>query len=398
MLASLHMTDSRQHALKKTGSYLLVLTLAATSLAAAGQYLPASHAPSAAPKAEAVPKPSPAEIKAVIASLEDPKERAHLIQQLQVLQTAEKPSGAITDNTTTRAFRALSKKLIRVSDEFLSVAVGFDQIPTVGAWIKQQATDPARHELWLRVLVNLGIALGSGYLVLYLVQLALRRPRRAVAQRTPSGVLPRVPLLLLVALVDLLPVAAFAGTAYLALSSVSPAQTIRLVAAAWIDAVALVRLVGVGALLLFAADAVGLRIIPMSDEAARKGKRWTSWLAVIGIYGYFAIAAGHLLGLPALAAAGLARLLGLVLLVLLIVLVYLNRRFVAAQIRGPAAPRGPLSDVRIAVAAVWHVPSSSISSDSMRSGRATCRKASRPCCGARCSRCSPACSVWSPCT
>lgn len=44
------------------------------------------------------------------------------------------------------------------------------------------------------------------------------------------------------------------------------------------------------------------------------------------------------------------------LLVLLIVLGYLNRRFVAAQIRGPAAPRGPMSDVRIAVAAVWHVP------------------------------------------
>lgn len=300
--------------------------------------------------------PSAAEVKSLIATLESPKARAHLIEQLRLLLKAEKPSGPSTKSAASKAIRTFSDKVARVSDEFLSVAAGLNEIPRVRSWLAQQATEPARRALWIRVLGNLAMTIAVGYVGLYLLQFALRRPRRVLAQRTPSNSLLRLPLLLLLAVLDLMPIAVFAAAAYLTLDFVNPVKTTRLVAEVWINTVVFVRLVLVGARLIFAADAPQLRLIHMQDPTARYGERWLGRLAGVGIFGYFAIEVARLLGLPSSAVQGLVRLLGLVLTLLVIILVYRNRRAVADRIRGSAKIGAHLAEIRRAVATVWHVP------------------------------------------
>jgi hypothetical protein len=122
------------------------------------------------------------------------------------------------------------------------------------------------------VLGNLALTIGLGYAALWLARLALLRPHRRLADRSPERPWVRLPLLALAAVLDLAPIAVFAATAYLTLGALSPLPTTRLVALAWFHAIILVHLAQVLARAVFAAGTPTLRLSQLGDAAARQGE------------------------------------------------------------------------------------------------------------------------------
>ncbi len=111
--------------------------------------------------------------------------------------------------------------------------------------------------------------------------------------------------------------------------------------------------------MLFSPAAPYLRLVPLSDETANYADIWMHRLTITPVYGYFALQAALLVGLPGSLYAGLLRLLGLIVALLALILVIQNRAGVATTIRGRRAPGteggAGLSAVRRRLAKVWHL-------------------------------------------
>lgn len=309
----------------------------------------------------AAQSPSPAEIEATIALLEDDEARARLIAQLKILavsQQASKPTSQVR-SATSEALRAISGKLESFSRGFAQVGRGIQDLPQAADWAREQFAHPDTRRLWTEVITNLALALGLGLLAFVLVRLLLLRPRRSLAAQSEVHLLLRALRLTGLLALDFLPIGAFALTAYLLLGVLSPRELTRLVALAWINAFILVQVLLSVARFFLAGDAPGLRLPTLSDESAHYGEIWIARLLRTAIYGYFTLQAALLLGLPAASYAVLMRTLGLVVGVLVILIIFQNRAAVADLIRGPAEaseaglPRA--GQLRRRLARTWHL-------------------------------------------
>jgi moderate conductance mechanosensitive channel len=296
------------------------------------------------------------DLEDLIAALEDEGERAALINRLRLLLEARQPeAGPLTPaEATGEALRKISEAVGEVSNDFIAAAAGLEALPGLRDWLGQQLEDPDRKRLWRQVLSSLAATLGLGYAAFLVARLALARARRRTAAEAPARRWSRLGPLLLLALLDLLPIGAFAVAAYLSLAAVDPAPVTRLVALAWINAILLVRLVDVAARLVFAPNAPGLRLPGLDDRSARAGRAWVGWLAALGIYGWFGIRAAVFAGLSQPLEDALLRVLGLLLTLLGAALVLRLRRPVAGWI-GDDGGDGGVS-VRARLARLWHLP------------------------------------------
>jgi small conductance mechanosensitive channel len=301
-------------------------------------------------------EPSTEEVKALIETLEDEQARTQLVAQLRLLLKTQQEIKPETDDPTAEALRELSRSTVDFFNQFLLVAGGINELPRIAGWLQKQTFDAEQRRMWGKTLLNLAIILLAGYLAFYLLRLALRRPRRQLSQKTFDTWWMRLTMRLLVGLLDLVPIAAFALAGYASLGLLNPAEPVRLVALAWINAILLVRLVHLGGSLVFSAAAPQLRVIGLDDESAHYGEIWTRRLAAVGIYGFFLIQSASFIGLPGPAFDALLRLLGLLLTILLLILLLQNRASVAAWIRGSRQASGPLQRLRAHLAAIWYIP------------------------------------------
>ena len=147
----------------------------------------------------------------------------------------------------------------------------------------------------------------------------------------------RILFLLLLMLLDLLPIVAFAVVAYLMLGLLHPTANLRLFAIAWINAAVIVHVVTALIRFFFAPQHPRLRMLPADNRTALYALNWGRCLSVTAVYGYFALQAGFMLGLPLYLYETLLRFLGLFVSVMLIVLILQNRGRVTYYIRGKQA-------------------------------------------------------------
>lgn len=298
------------------------------------------------------------EVRDLIDTLEDEQSRTRLIAQLRLMIEAKEatagPEEPTAGDATAEALRQISTEMVEISNDLLVAAAGLEDLPQIRRWLVHQARDPYQRGLWLQVLGNLALTIGTGYAALWLVRLLLSRPRRRIAERVPGRRWIRLPVLGIAALLDLVPIGAFAIVAFLTLGTLSPLETTRLVALAWIHAVILAQIAQVLARMVFAARSAQLRLVPLNDAAARRGEGWVRRFALVGIYGWFGLEAALFLGLPPSGFEALLRLLGLIVLILLVVLVIRMRAPVARWIRGRGG--GAMRDLRGRLASVWHIP------------------------------------------
>lgn len=326
---------------------------------------PAQEAPPPEP-----PSAAPEQVEALIRELEDPAARERLIEQLRLLTqvratpeeaaagapAADVPASEV-QSATTELLSAVSDELRGFAGDVVLLVDRMNEFAYIEAWLRGQIMDPMARALWIEVLANLALILGIGYLAFYGLHLSLIRPHKALAGRTSPDPLARVLLLLVNFVLDFLPIVAFAIGAYLTLTLVDPQTKTRLVALAWINAAIIVRAFLALGRMIFAPATPNLRLLPVSDETAHYADIWIRRLSFTAVYGYFALQAALLLGLPWLAYQALLRLLGFVVALLVLVLVLQNRAAVAHYIRGPQDEAGAkkvrFRAVRRRLAQVW---------------------------------------------
>lgn len=226
----------------------------------------------------------------------------------------------------------ISNQVDDVTESMMAVAGTINEVPTVAAWFKTQFSEPNLRRMWTYVGINIILTLGFGYFGFYLVRLVLIRIRRSANLKEPKNLLFRFLGLLGILVIDLLPIIAFAVAAYLTLGIVNPRVKTRLVALAWVNAFIISHVVNAVFSFILAPQSPSLRFLGLTDENANYLMIWGKRLTYGTIYGYFALQAALLLGLPMGPYDTMLRLLGLCITILLIVMILQNRETIAQQI------------------------------------------------------------------
>lgn len=360
----------------------LLFTIAHAALA----QVPPPAAPAAPPPSPQQQQASPVEqLEGLVSTLEDPQARAKLVDQLKTLLAAQKGGGApaqpeapselLPDALGKRTLAFVAEHVESLSRQIVQVGNAFSDLPAVVQWVRRQADDPSARERWTQLSVDLVMIIIAGGVVMRFVSWMLRGPRALIEARRCERITARLPFLLLRAVLELVPVVAFAAVAYGLLMlgetmMMSAGSRVRHVVIDIITATVVVQMVMIAASFLFAPSAPGLRLTRMRDETSAYAYIWTRRLAVVGVYGYFLADGAFVFGLALSAYGALLKLLGLLVASMLIILILQNRTAVAEWLRGnPLSGGDPVEtaereaegqgavmrSARRRLADVWHV-------------------------------------------
>lgn len=311
---------------------------------------------------------SDTEIEDLIATLESPDARDRLITRLKGLRAATakdaaSPAGATPGkkdggirNTGDRVVSLVSQRIDMISGELVSGAGLLLDVPRIFAWLERQYDDPAARDAWLRVLWKVILVLVAGFAAELLLRWLLARPRAAIEIAERESVWLRVLFLFARTLLDILPIVAFGGAAYIVLALIDPAESTRLIAIALVNASVISRAIMAAARMFFAPKVSNLRVLTLSDESATYFVIWTRRFTNLVVYGFFLAEAALLLGLPAGGYIALTKAIGLLITLLLMIFVLQNRRMVADVVRGEQE-KGSVGVrmLRRRFADIWHV-------------------------------------------
>jgi len=342
--------------------FVRLILLAAFGLLAAFApvFAPAFAQDTPPASSSAAPAIAVEDLKGLAATLEDEARRSELLLHLRTLIAAQEqsrqaePAPGLGDWTMKWVVGAAGE-----AEEALGAVTGyFGDWPALVAWAKRELQDPAARARGLNeALAFVGI-FAAGWIAEFLVWMTLSGTRRRLdgpAQRTGVA---RVVAICGRVLLDLLPLATFAASAYAAAILIGPTPKVRAVGLNFVNAYLVARALLAAARLVLAPRASSLRLLPLGDAVAANLFVWFRRFIVVGVGGYFLIGAAFLLGLPKSGAYALLRLLGAVLLALAVAFVLHYRRRVAGWLRrraDTASRRFGAPQLLRGFASIWHV-------------------------------------------
>ena len=310
----------------------------------------------------ATPEVSRQDIRQVIETLEDDKAREQLVSQLNVMLQAMEAENPATDNevasATAELLRSISAGIVQLAGGATRVVDVVDVLPGTTAWFDNIVRDPEARLEWGILLARLAAILGSGYLAAWLAFRLLVQPRRASLAARSYGRFAGIAMRFALLLLDMIPIAAFALTAYPVLAVVDPNEESRLVALAWINASIIVRVALVAGRFLLSPDARSLRLVHADDETVQYLQIWLRRIAGTAVFGYFGLQSAQLLGLKQVLYQPLLHVLGFLVFALLFIFVMQNRTTVGMMIHGrmdEERTHSMLSSLRIRLSGIWHV-------------------------------------------
>lgn len=314
----------------------------------------------AADSAPATQTVSAADLEALAATIEDDAKRQELVARIRALVAAQKGIAAEAEAPSpgARFVAILSEKLKQSSAQVAAAVDAVRELPKFGAWLRTQVSDTDAQRRWFRLLLKLAVVIGVGVVGEYLARVALARPRRALEDRAADSLLIRVPLLLARTVVDAIPIAVFAGTAYAVMPLIQAGARVDLTALTFIYCYLVARGALVLARMVLAPAVSSFRILPVEEETANYLFIWTRRLVMVSVYGFFVAEAARAFGLPAGGHAGVLKLVGLLVTAMAVVFILQNRTGVAQWIgsdgHGTLARLG-MGRLRRRFADVWHV-------------------------------------------
>lgn len=311
--------------------------------------------------AQATAEPAPEavtveELDATITLLEDEVRRDALLADLRRLREAqaatdagevEEPSlGALLVQSLSLPARTASAQVTALTRE-LSAVPGY--AVTLQRFVLAPGNRSVLVEIATRLLIILALAFAAEWVLRWLVG---RAP-----ELSPGAALGERVLAFTMALVrEGLPIIAFGMVAYVVATFLDLRETTRLVAIAAINARLLVSFVLSVVRLLLDPSGTGVRPVGrFGDEDSAYLYVWARRLVAPPVYGYFAIEAGRLVGLPSDVHAPLFTLIGLYLTGLLIVLVLQSRRPVADWLAGNGDDQPHRPTLLRRLAGIWHL-------------------------------------------
>ncbi len=313
---------------------------------------------------------APAQIEALIRTLDDAEARDALKRQLQLLLDAQKPApptarpdalaqvtdavgtapadpGApAADSVGTQMLATLSDHVEKVSTALVNLVEAVADLPQRAKQVAMLLADPQRRAYWSDTAVDLAAVLGAAFLAGWLARWLLAGPRRRLDARRSDRIAIRLLLLPVRFIAEILPLAAFGLVGYVALPFFEPNQATRLIALAVINAQIGVTAVSAFGAAVLAPNAPGLRPWRMSNETAAYLQVWIRRLAVAAIYGFAITELAGLLGLDPTLRGILLRAFGLAVGAMAVVIVMQNRVAVARWIGGAAPIGGPILGLR----------------------------------------------------
>ena len=296
----------------------------------------------------------------LVRTLEDPDARGRLVSRLKTLQAGAE--GAIpeqkvpTNRFGGRIIETLSGRIDRISEELVTGATIVLDAPRLVDWAQHQVAEPQNRRIWMEVLWKVLAVLAVGLVAEWAVRNLLTRTRSAIEGQERDSVWMRLPFLIARTFIDVVPIVAFAGVAYLVLPLLDPDELTRLVAISLVNASVIARAVMAAARMFFVPRATNLRILRLEDETANYLVLWIRRLTNLTVYGYFIAEAALLLGLPLGGYLALIKIIGLLTALLLIIFVLQNQRVVAGWVQGPDTPGFfGLRMLRRRLGDIWHV-------------------------------------------
>ena len=301
-----------------------------------------------------------AELQALVETLENEKDRQAFVAKLKALIAAKRADGK-TESLATQ--ETLGTALLQVTaDRLTAVTVQVEQagsalraLPGAVLSASEALADPETRNRWLGLIGEVLAVLAAGWVAAWLARRILAKPRARLAPQMPPGLVLRIVLLAGRAVIDAVPIAAFAAAAWALMPVLGLAATSSLVTVTLVNAALLSRFASLAGRAVLAPETPVLRFSRVDDAMAAYLYGWLRRFAVTGIYGFFGLQAVHFLGLNPGAYAVLLKLLGLVLAGMAIVFVLDNRKRVAAWLGGQAGETGQVASLRRRLAELWHI-------------------------------------------
>ena len=295
------------------------------------------------------------ELERLVHSLQDDAERDKLVEQLRGLIAAqrgaekEKPAGAAFLNQITQQVEAFS-------GEILAGAAMVVDAPRLLDWASQQAADSAARRLWAEAAFAFAVIFGGAALAEWALRSIVARVLPRLPVRRSDTRLVRACFALLGLMLAVLPIAAFAATAFAVLPTITePFTRTRITLTVLVTATVEARLLlCVIRSVLLPADS-GSVFVPIDLETRIYLYIWVRRFTFWGIFGYAVPEAAWWLGIPGALYALMLKTVGLVLAVLAIIFLLQNRTTVAAWIAGEPAAASGWSRVRRTLGESWHL-------------------------------------------
>ena len=300
-------------------------------------------------------------IENLVETLESPEQRERFLADLKAALAAQQAKEESEDAGGASAMRAISDGVAVLGKHIVELAREIAGIPDAIAWLIEHWGEPDERDAWLISFGKLVAVLAGGIIAGLIAFYALTALRRRVERREAPSPWLRPLLLLYHALLRAAPNLIAAGVAYGVLTVIAPADAVRVIALAIINAHLIVSVVKAAGTLVLAPYAPQLRLAPLTDENAAYCSVWWRRLVNIGAYGYVFCQAALLLGLPESGYAALVRLLGILLVGLLVTLILQNRAPLARWLHETGRTSGTRAHLRVfaflgKLADFWHIP------------------------------------------
>ena len=297
----------------------------------------------------------------LVETLESPEQRERFLADLKAALEAQQATEESEDAEGASAMRAISDGVAVLGKHIVELAREIAGIPDAIAWLIEHWGEPDERDAWLISFGKLVAVLAGGIIAGLIAFYALTALRRQVERREAPSPWLRPLLLLYHALLRAAPNLIAAGVAYGVLTVISPADAVRVIALAIVNAHLIVSVVKAAGTLVLAPYVPQLRLAPLTDENAAYCSVWWRRLVNIGAYGYVFCQAALLLGLPESGYAALVRLLGIILVGLLVTLILQNRAPLARWLRETGRTSGGRAHLRVfavlgKLADFWHIP------------------------------------------
>jgi small conductance mechanosensitive channel len=337
---------------------LLALVLLAAPAASAAPAQPAT-APGGPPPETA----SVAEIKRLVATLQDPVARARLIAELQALLAAEHAAGsapraqaAPTPQAAGAAIGRFRRRLDTAANEILAGTAAVLELRHLRGWLGEQIADAAARRRWLDAFYAFALVFAPAIAIEAILRRVLARASPPVRARRGDSRPFRVLFAVFRLCLDALPIALFGAAAYGATAllpdRLTPAgPTLAVLVTATVEARLAVCL---GRAVLVPAGS-GAPLLPLEAATRNYLYTWLKRFVLVGFYGYAVPAAGWWLGIPGALYALLLKAAGLVLAVLAIVFVLQNRMRLGRRLGGTAGAGSGWGRLRRGFAEIWHL-------------------------------------------
>lgn len=312
-------------------SFFRLLALLVLCLAPLGRAQAQAAAPAATNTAPATP--SVQQLQQLVATLKDEKARTQLVDELQALIAAQ---NSVQQNAAPESLSWLARvpsQLDAIGGEVLAAVPILAQAPRAGAWLAEQIQDPQRRQGWADVIGKLLAIFLSGIAADLIARLLLRGPMRFLEARRSASAPMQILLLTTGAVVELLPVLAFAGVATFVVPLTEPGPVTRGVSGVLITATVWAR----GFLAITRVGLLSPRtqlLYPVGDETRQYLYIWTRRFAYWAAYGYAISLCAWYVHAPGAIDGLLMRFSVLVLAILAIIFVLQNRAPVADWLRG----------------------------------------------------------------